>query len=72
MSDRIASLSPAMTDAWYNHFYESISWNSKDTTQHFIPFQFHIKLPSPRKARKIIQRDKFGKIEVSHVPKMLL
>ncbi len=40
---------------------EYFSWNSQDATQHSIPFQLKIKLPTPRKFREIIALDSRGK-----------
>ena len=33
-----------------------------------IPFEFVVKLPPPRYGRRIVQRDKYGKILASKVP----
>jgi len=39
-----------------------IDRNSGVANRHGIPFEFTIKLPKPRKARKITKRDELGRI----------
>lgn len=48
--------------------YETECGNSQDTTRLSLPFEFKIKLPSPRIARQIIERDRLGRIQVTVTP----
>jgi len=50
-------------------FYEFKCGDSQTTTRHF-PFEIKIKLPPPRLARQIIERDKWGRI-VHAIPPQL-
>lgn len=34
----------------------------RSLTQHFLPFEIKIKLPPPRLAREIIEKDRWGRI----------
>lgn len=60
-------------------FCELICRNGQSETQQVenkieeirIPFQFIFKLPSLRKARNIVQRDKLGRIVSSVVPNII-
>lgn len=64
-----------------NMGYEPISRDGRNTTRPFvpgdpkipsIPFHFVIKLPSPRKAREILQRDQLGRIMETKAPTLPL
>lgn len=50
---------PAFTP---NMAYEPKHRDSEDTTRYKIPFEFIVRLPEPRKARTITNRDKLGRI----------
>ncbi len=47
--------------------YEPINWDRWDTIPYFLPFQYLVKLLPSGKGRRIVERDKLGRITASIV-----